>query len=746
MQLKGIVTNVIFYNQENGYTVLTLEANGEEITAVGNLPILSVGEAVELEGNFTVHSKFGTQFQIKKFTPSVPETKEGVIRYLGSGLIKGVGPATAKNIVTMFGMDSLKILETDPMRLTCLKGISERKALQISNDYAELKKMQNQIMFLQGYQLTTNLSIKIYNVYKENTQKLLTENPYRLIDDVDGVGFLTADRIAQNMGIEKDSIFRIRAGIVYTLKEAGEKTGNTFVFRQDLFEKTLRLLRIDVNACAQKFDDILSSLQLETAVTLFDKDGATCVALTRYYQTERSIAAKLIRIKTEALKVSPDVESLMQEYGRIHQITLHENQKEAIRSAVQNGACVITGGPGTGKTTIVRCISYIFDTLGFKAEYCSPTGRASKRLSESVGKEAKTIHRLLGMSPAGGKVNFLYNEFNPLNADAIVVDELSMVDINVMNSLLKAVRRGCRLVMVGDKDQLPSVGVGNVLADIIRSGLIPVTCLTYIYRQSADSLIVENAHKINEGKMPVVNNSSKDFFVTYRDSAEATAETVRQMVCERLPKFTGVKPYDIQVLAPLKAGVSGVENLNRILQENINPPSKRKPEVSVGGRILRFQDKVMQTVNDYELEWERYEKGMLVECGTGVFNGDIGCITNIDRTEGLVQVTFEDGRVANYMQGDLVNLILAYAVTIHKSQGSEFDVVVIPLVSGPPTILNKNLLYTAVTRAKKVVVLVGGKKCLAIMVKNHETAERNTMLAEFLSEEEEKYRILFGTP
>ncbi len=746
MKIRGVVSNIIFYNAENGYSVLQVQTDTlGEITVVGNLPLVSEGESIEAEGEQTQHSRYGMQFTVKTLHILTPETPEGIERYLASGLIEGVGAVTAKNIVKVFGKDALKVIENDPARLEEVRGISAARAIKISNAYAEHKKMQNTIMFLQEYQLPLSLGIKIYHAYHEDTRRILTENPFRLIDDVDGIGFLTADRIAQRMGIAKNSLFRVRAGIVYALRETGEKAGNTYVYYDDLKQKTHDLLRLEMAALEESFDAVLDSLQLEGSVNLFERDQRPCVALGRFYYTERGVAARIVRLQNEVRPVSVSPDEMIDEYSRVNGIQLHERQRDAIRNAVLQGVTVITGGPGTGKTTIIRGISYLFDALGFRTEFCSPTGRASKRMTEAVGKEAKTIHRLLGSDMAGGKVNFAYNEYHPLNADAVIVDELSMVDISVMFSLLKALRTGCRLVLVGDKDQLPSVGAGNVLADIIRSGIVPVTYLTQIYRQSQDSLIVSNAHLINECKMPVIQNNSKDFFFVARSSAEETAEAVVQLVCRRLPDFTHAAPKDIQVLAPLKAGASGVEALNTLLQAAINPPARGKPEFTSGNRTFRLFDKVMQTVNDYELNWDRYEKGLWAESGCGVFNGDIGFISAVDRLEHLVEITFEDGRVASYNATDMNNVLLAYAITIHKSQGSEFDVAVIPLVGGPPNILNKNLLYTAVTRAKKTVVLVGSKKNLAMMVHNNYIVNRNTLLCDFLHEETEKYQILFGT-
>lgn len=743
MKIKGTVSEVVFCNAENGYTVVNLEVDGREITAVGILPVLVCGEVLSLEGKYTTHSKFGTQFEIESYRFDTPDSLDGIVKYLASGLIKGVGEKTAEKIVKHFGKDTLNVIEKDPDKLAEIKGISKTKALGIYNGYCELKKMQRQIMFLQNYGITVNLAIKIYNVYKEHTEEIVTNNPYKLIDDIDGVGFATADRVAKSLGIARDSVFRMRAGVVYTLKESGEKQGNTFLHIDDLKQKVLALLCIDNETLDKNFDEVLSALQLDMHVSLLFISGKQVVALTKYLNIEKSVASRLVKLKNEVYNMEQDFDKLVDGFEKGNKLKFHESQRNAIINASKSGVTVITGGPGTGKTTIVKCICQLFKLHGMKVALAAPTGRASKRLAEATGQPAKTIHRLLGCEFAGGKVHFAYNEYNPLDADVLIVDETSMVDCIVFNSLLKALPKGCRLVLVGDKDQLPSVGAGNVLGDIIASGLFEINYLTYIYRQASDSLIVSNAHLINQGKMPVFNNKSQDFFHLPTADANETANHVVSLVTTRLPNYTKTDMREIQVLSPMKIGPAGVENLNRLLQQQINPYQKGKNQINVGNTIFREGDKVMQTQNDYEIEWTRKVDGA-IEFGQGVFNGDIGYITKVNVLEGFLEVEFDDGRVTEYNRSDMSSLMLAYAITVHKSQGCEFDVVVIPLYGGAPTIINKNLLYTAVTRAKKYVVLVGSKKYISVMIHNNFIISRNTMLKHFLSREQAKYDSLYG--
>lgn len=743
MILKGVVKNIIFYNSQNGYCVLDLLADdGGDYTCVGNMPAVSQGEALELEGKIVCHPKFGEQFSVQKIMVTVPSKAVDIKKYLASGLIKGVGEKTAEKIVEAFGDSAMDVLRDNPLRLAEIRGISTTRAMEIGNSYAEHIGTQQQIMFLQGFGIGINTAVKIVNVYKENTQRVLTKNPYKLIDDIDGIGFLTADKIAQSMGIPKDSEFRVRAGVIYCLQESAEKQGNTFLFVKDIAEMLKNLLQTE-GVEPKLLEDTIDCLQFDLVCNVFFAEGEKCIALSKYHKQEKAIASKIVKMVRETKPLGVDTDGLISEFERLNGIQFHPSQREAIDTAVNCGVTVVTGGPGTGKTTLIKCVSYIFECLKLRVEYCTPTGRASKRLSESTGREAKTIHRLLGMEFSDGSVRFVYNKNNQLSADVVIVDELSMADVNIIYCLLNAIKDGCRLVLVGDKDQLPSVGAGNVLSDLIASKIVQVKYLTHVYRQEEGSFIVTNAHLINQGKMPVADNTGKDFFVSYKDNQQDVLATVVQMVSKRLPSFSGVEAENIQVLCPLKGGMAGVNNLNVQLQSIINPPAPNKKETNFGSALFREGDKVMQIRNNYEQTWMK-STPYGVEESSGVFNGDIGKIIKIDADASTVLVLFDDGRQAVYSHADLEDLVLAYAVTIHKSQGSEFDVLVIAVTNGPPTILSRNLLYTAVTRAKKMVVIVCGKKTLALMVHNNYVKQRTTMLKKFLKEENNKYDILFS--
>lgn len=736
MTVTGTVAGIIYRNEENGYTVLSLDTtDGDDIVCVGSFATLSVGAVLRVTGEVSVHNKYGEQLTVSEYEVKNPTNRQGIVKYLSSGLIKGVGEVTANRIYEMFGDDTFGVIESNPALLAKVKGISSKKAMEIANSVASLKVMQTQIMFLQRYGISTNLAIKIYNIYKGDTTALVSENPYRLIDDVDGVGFLTADKIAQSMSIPAESKFRVRAAFVHALKDAADKQGNTFLYFDDLLTRCGELLQLDLSNYENLVEDTVEQLVLEPTIKVFyTEKHVRAVALLRYYKLERSIAYKLLDLNNSAKRILMDADALIKSFETVNKIEFHASQSGAVKSALVNGVTVITGGPGTGKTTIVKCIAQILSAHGLRLEFCAPTGRAAKRLSQSTGCDAKTIHRLLGYESHGGAMAFKYNRNNTLPCDVVIVDELSMVDVSVMYSLLSALENGTRLVLVGDKDQLPSVGAGNVLADIIKSGAIEIRYLTHIYRQSEDSLIVSNAHLVNSGHMPEINNQSRDFFVMAMYDYNEVAQTVVQLVTTRLPKFTGLPSEDIQVLGALKNGVSGVENLNKLLQDALNPFTFGKQEIQLGKNVIRVGDRVMQTVNNYDLPFKRFTERGTVEEGCGVFNGDIGVVQRVDRANGIMEVLFDDNRLATYMQQFFSDLQLAYAITIHKSQGSEFEVVVVPLVTGPPGIINKNLLYTAITRAKRAVVLVGSKKVLALMVHNNYIAARTTNLKRFLQE------------
>ncbi len=725
MKLSGIVQEIIYRNSDNNYTVCLLDCNGEDVTAVGKFPNICDGECVEVEGEFVKHARFGEQFSVKNVKITPPNTEEGIIRYLSSGLIHGVGPVTASNIVKAFGKNTLDIIEFTPERLAEVRGVSTNKAMEIAEQFGSVKRMQRTVIFLQNYGISTNLAIKIFNRYGDKSEEILNDNPYRLVEDIEGIGFFTADKIAQSLGIKPDSEFRYRAAILHVLKENSDKGGHTYIHLENLVEDVSTLLKQNIEH--DNIVGVLEKLTIDGVTKYFKQDELECVALSKYYNMEKSIACTLQLLDSCVDKTVIDIEDEIKMYELVNKISMHDNQKEAVRVAVQNGVSVITGGPGTGKTTIVKCILQIYKSFRKRVLLMAPTGRASKRLSESTGMEAMTIHRALELDYTNSNM-FFYNNMNKLPYDVVIIDEVSMVDCQLMYYLTRALRQGTQLILVGDKDQLASVGCGNVLADILASKQFEVVCLTQIYRQSQDSLIITNAHAINNGKMPVINNKSKDFFFSEKTEQEDVLNTIVSMCTNRIPNFLNVDSSKIQVLAPMKAGIIGIDNINKKLQEKINPPSINKMELELDKCIFRVNDRVMQTTNNYERSWRKASG----EIGSGVFNGDIGVISEIDINTNQVTIDFEDGRRSVYLKSELSELILSYAITIHKSQGSEFDAVVIPVLSGPPMLLTKNLLYTAVTRAKKMVVLVGTKQCIARMIHNNHTQVRFTMLRHFL--------------
>lgn len=738
MLIEGAVEEIIFRNDGNGYTVFYFEHSDMHTVCVGKFLQISVGAHLKLEGNFVTNAKYGEQFQVDSFETLYPTSKEGIRKYLGSGLIKGVGPITAKAIVDVFKEDTLNVIEFAPKELANVRGISERKAEMIGEAFRELKHLQNTVIFLQGYGLTVNMAIKIFEVYQNKTVEIIKENPYKLVEDVEGIGFATADKIARSLGIDRRSEFRIRAGFLYCLTDASEKNGHTYLPKEDLFKNVSKLLEIEED---ESFKKVLEDLIFDRTVTntfIFPHDA---VMLTKYFYYERSIADKLALLCCSLTSTELNVDSEIKHFEEVNKITFHPDQKKAIINAVNSGVSIITGGPGTGKTTIVKCIIELLEAQRKKILLTAPTGRAAKKLSEATERDARTIHRALQVDFRSKR--FIFNEQNPLPYNVIIVDEVSMVDVPLMCNLLKAVARDTKLIFVGDKDQLPSVGAGNVLEDMLTSGVISVAELTQIYRQSEKSLIISNAHKINEGEMPEIDNKSQDFFFDSKVELEDIKTTIVNMVTTRIPKFNGIDSIKIQVLAPLKAGVCGIENLNRELQAKLNPPKNFRKELTVGQTIFREGDKVMQMSNNYDLEWTR-QVGLYTENGAGVFNGDIGYIHSIDVQTGEVEIWFEDGRECIYPRTELSQLSLAYAITIHKSQGSEFDVVIIPIISGPSLILNRNLIYTAVTRAKKMVVLVGEKKNLKRMIGNKFILKRHTALKKLLIDAYKKANILFN--
>lgn len=733
MKIVATVENTVFRNAENGYSVLSLTFEKKRITAVGTIPEVYEGQTLELDGEFVVNKKFGEQFQINEAKVVEPTTLPAIEKYLSSGLIYGIGPVTARKIVEEFKEDTLTVLEFNPMKLARIRGISKQKAVEISNAYNDMKEMQNAIMFLQSHFISTNMAIKIYNIYKDKTIEVVKNNPYQLVEDIDGIGFTTADKIAVKIGIDPYGENRIKAGLIYSLKIASEREGHTFCPQETLIDSCVEILSFMAEE-RPLVAKCLEYLQIEAMVKNFTYHGEEITMLTKFYFQEKYCARKLFKLSFNKFDDKFNFLDNINFYQRIHKIQLNGEQTDAVLASLNQGVSIITGGPGTGKTTIVRCILEMFKQQNKRVLLCAPTGRAAKRLSETSGIEAKTIHRALEMNPSDGDGIFHRNENNPLDADVIIIDEMSMVDVNLFYHLLKAIRSTTRLIMVGDKDQLPSVGAGNVLRDLIESGKVHTTQLVNIYRQGNDSLIITNAHLINNGKMPIIDNTSKDFFYEAGKDLISNSETIVDLVTTRLPNYFGYKPQDIQVLAPMKAGPCGIDNLNKRLQMTINPHFSGV-ELSTDFTKYHVGDKIMQITNNYEMSFVRYEENGTIQEGSGVFNGDIGYITQIEPETFEITVRFDDGKICRYTRADLFQITLAYAITIHKSQGSEFDCVVIPLVPGAPIIITRNLLYTAITRAKKTVVLVGSKQMLARMIHNNYTAKRFTLLKDFLKEE-----------
>lgn len=732
MQLSGEIKDVIFSSAETGYTVLDMKCEDSVFTVVGIFPPVSEGMNIRVEGQFKVRSNYGKQFSAEKVWVSQPNKIDGIKKFLASGLISGIGPVTAEAIVNMFGVDSLEAMR-HPLELAKVRGISLKRATEFGMNYSKVQKMQDSIMFLQSLGISVNMALKIYRTYDIKTEDNIRKNPYMLVDDIDGIGFASADRIAGELGIEKDSDYRICASITYLLKEAALKSGHNYLPENDLVNNAIALLNIDCDDIDQRVRDNLQDMVLLGDLVRYEAKEHVVILLKKNFYTERSIARRLLQIQQEASDFRVDIDYEVTRFEKEAGFSLHPNQVSAVKEAVENGVQIVTGGPGTGKTTIVKCILKVFKDLKQHVALCAPTGRAAKRLSQATGEDAKTIHRMLDLDFKNGEGHFTYNENTRLPFDVIIVDEVSMVDEYVFNALICAMERGARLVLVGDKDQLASVGVGNVLNDLIKCGKFNVSYLTQIYRQSDKSKIVPNAHKINNGEMPDLDNKSADFFFEERLSGDEICQNTLALVTKRLPKYLGVNPSEIQVLCPMKRGNAGTINLNTQLQKVINPPSPYKKEVRRGETIYREGDKVMQLQNNYQQEWSQQD-GLNIVRGSGVFNGDIGVIESINTQFLQFTVRFDDDKVAIYDYGDIDQLTLAYAVTIHKSQGCEFDAVVIALDANY-MLQTRNLLYTAVTRAKKLVVISGAKKTIARMLKNNETARRYSLLLELIEQE-----------
>lgn len=730
-KLAGYVEHIIYRNTDNGYTVLNLVSGEDEITCVGIFSTIAEGENIEATGDYTDHPTYGTQFKVVSFEEKAPEDQEAIERYLGSGAIKGIGLAMAARIVRRFKEDTFRIIEEEPERLAEVKGISERKAMEIASQVNEKRDLRQAMIFLQQFGITMNLAVKIYNKYGQEVYGILKENPYRLADDIEGVGFRTADDIAAKAGIRTDSDFRVRSGILYTLLQASGE-GHTFLPQEELTAKTSELLRIDKDIIEKNYMD----LSIERKIIMKQSGDQTQIYSASFYYMEANAATMLRELDIAYDVADAEIEQRIHNIEKQTGMQLDEHQVQAVKEAVRNGLLVITGGPGTGKTTTINTIIRYFEMEGMDIFLAAPTGRAAKRMSETTGFEARTIHRMLELNGGmEGSAGFERNETNPLETDLVIIDEMSMVDITLMNSLLKAIAPGTRLILVGDINQLPSVGPGSVLKDIIQSEAFNVVMLTKIFRQASTSDIIVNAHKINRGEEVSLDNKSMDFFFLKRYEADIIINVVLQLVKQKLPKFVDATPYDIQVLTPMRKGLLGVERLNGILQQYLNPPDKSKREKEHGDMVFREGDKVMQTKNNYQLEWEICTKfGLTVDKGMGIFNGDMGIITEINDFAETMTVEFDEGRKVEYSYKLLDELELAYAITIHKSQGSEYPAVVIPLLSGPSMLMNRNLLYTAVTRARKCVTLVGNDTTFNQMIQNTSQQKRYSGLCDRIRE------------
>ncbi len=768
---EGYIDHIIFQSPATGYTVMTGVMEGKTYTLVGTLPGIEAGENIKADGHEATHQIYGTQFVIDQYQVVAPKTQEAVERYLGSGAIKGIGAAMASRIVKKFGDDTMRIIEEEPERLAEIKGISARKAMNIAASVNAKRDMQDAVMFLQKYGISINLAGKIYNRYGNEMYDIVRDNPYRLAEDIEGLGFRTCDEIARNAGIAEDSAFRIESGIQYALGMA-EGNGHCYLPLPELWSSVESLLNITI----QDLNQYLLELQmkgrvmvkssrprsisdfLDSAANAGDADApvydanpalhadpATHVYRATIYYTELQVATLLkdLNVTVENAELDAKRALTIDEITEKHGIELDPLQRDAVLTAGHSGLLVITGGPGTGKTTTINTIIRMFADEGKTILLGAPTGRAAKRMSEATGWPASTIHRLLeyqGRPDEDGedgdqvRGHFERNENNPLECDVVIIDEMSMVDIFLMNALLKAIHRGTRLIMVGDANQLPSVGAGNVLRDIIASGVIRTIQLRHIFRQAAASDIVVNAHKINEGEPVDLSKRSKDFLFIKSQTPDQIFAAIAALVLNKLPGYLGVDPFDIQIMTPQRKGALGVERLNQLLQEQMNPKSSRKTEKEIGGTLFRVGDKVMQIRNDYNLIWEiRGRYGIPTEKGEGVFNGDIGIITEINSFAQNLTVRFDD-RFVEYAFKDCESLELAYAITIHKSQGSEYPAVIVPMYQGPSMLMNRNLLYTAVTRAKSCVCLVGNPPIFDQMLHNASEAKRYSSLGERLQE------------
>ncbi len=741
-EAKGYVDRITFRNEENGYTVLYLadpsqeEGEEKEICCVGFFSFVSEGEYLLVKGTEVVHRNYGPQIQVESYEEKIPDDGFATERYLGSGAIKGIGPALAARIVRKFGADTFNIIEKEPERLAEVKGISIKMAASVAEQFSQKRQMRHAMMFLQDYGISMNMAVKIYKYYKEDIYEILHKNPYKLAEDIHGIGFKFADAIAQKAGFHHDSRYRVQAGIIYALQQSGAQ-GHCYLPENELLDAASELLMVDREIISHETD----ALALDKEIVIQETDDGKRLYISRLYYMELNCARMLLDLN---IHFPADTRELEKRTSSGQQdIVLDDLQKQAVYHAVMDGVLIITGGPGTGKTTTINTIINILEEEGLEVLLAAPTGRAAKRMSETSGREAQTIHRLLEINGGSGSdksgLHFERNELHPLEADAIIVDEFSMVDIYLLHALLKATVPGTRLIMAGDANQLPSVGPGNVLKDIIQAGFCNIVKLSHIFRQAAESQIITNAHKINAGIHIKLDNKNMDFFHLERDNPQDVTNVVIQLIMKNLPPYVNATPYDIQVLVPARKGPLGVENLNKVLQDYMNIKSPGKKEKQFHGILFRENDKVMQIKNNYQIKWTKTNRfGDIYDDGTGVFNGDTGVIRTISEIEETVTVEFEEGKTAKYNFSEMDELELAYAVTIHKSQGSEYPAVIIPILGGPKILLNRNLLYTAVTRARKCVTLVGSSAVIYQMIENVNEQKRYSGLCQRIVEMEEK--------
>ena len=734
-QIKGYVAHIIFRNAVNGYTVFELQGEKEEeITCVGTLQALDEGELLELTGEYIQHAVYGSQFQVSSFRIVSPEDAAGMERYLASGAVKGIGASLAARIVKRFGKDTFRIIEEEPERLAEIKGISERKAMDIAAQVEEKRGLREAMIYLQKYGISNALAVRIYETYGGRLYSVLEENPYRLADDIDGIGFKKADELAARIGIHTDSDYRIRSGILYVLLQASGE-GHVYLPKELLVSRAAALLELPASAV----QDQIPNLAMDKKLVVKTQEGQTLCYAGSFYYMELACARMLQELngKIEEPSLEPGgderVRSRIEKLQAAEGMELDELQKRAVLESIRSSILILTGGPGTGKTTTINMMIRYFEGEGLDLFLAAPTGRAAKRMTEATGYEARTIHRMLELSGAvpeeGRRASFERNEENPLEADVIIVDEMSMVDISLFCSLLKAISPGTRLILVGDVNQLPSVGPGQVLHDLIASQAFPVVRLQKIFRQAGESDIVVNAHRINRGEEIRLDNKSRDFFFLERNSIPVIYKHMVQLISEKLPPYVKASPFDIQVLTPMRKGNLGVETLNRILQGQLNPPGESKREVQLGDTLYREGDKVMQTKNDYQLEWEVVSRyGIPIDRGVGVFNGDMGMIREIDESARSVVVEYDEHRRVTYSFQQMEEVELAYAITIHKSQGSEYPAVILPLMGGPRMLFNRNLLYTGVTRARDCVTILGNRQVVREMIANESEAKRYTSL------------------